>query len=66
MAPQVFQHIFTRPSSALGTPTQAIKDLKAVIHGLTAAIGRTIAYAAVQVGLESYLSPVLLDATNVH
>jgi len=66
MAPQVFRHIFTGPSSALGTPTRATKDPKAVIHGLTAATGRTIAYAAVQVRLESYLSPVSLDTTNVH
>ena len=64
MTPQVFQHIFTGPSSALGTQTQATKDPKAIIHGLTAVTGRTIAYAAVQVCPASYLFIVSLDATD--
>jgi hypothetical protein len=49
MASQVFRHIFTGPSSALGTPSQGTKNPKATIYGLTAVTGRTIAYAAVQV-----------------
>jgi hypothetical protein len=49
MASQVFQHIFTRPSSALGTPSQGTKDPKAMMYGLEAVTGRTIVYAVVQV-----------------
>jgi len=49
MAPQVFQHIFTRPSSAFGTPSQGTKDPKATIYSLAAVTGRTIVYAVVQV-----------------
>ncbi len=64
MTPQVFRHIFTGPSSALGKPTRATKDPKAILHGLTAVTGRTIAYAAVQVRPGPYLFTVLLDATN--
>jgi len=63
--PQVFRHIFTGPSLALGTQTRATKSPKAVLHGLTAVTGRTIAYAAVQVCPGSNLFPVLLDTTNV-
>jgi hypothetical protein len=65
VTPQVFCHIFTRPSSALRKSTRAMKSPKAAIHGLTAVTGRTIAYAAVQVRPSSYLYLVLIDATNV-
>ncbi len=64
MTLQVFRHIFTRPSLALGKLTRATKDPKAVLHGLTAVTGRTIAYAVVQVHPGPYLFTVLLDATN--
>ena len=58
VTPQVFCHIFTGPSLALGKSTRATKSPKAAIHGLTAVTGRTIAYAAVQVRPRSYLLSV--------
>jgi hypothetical protein len=46
---QVYRHIFTSPSSAIGKVRKGTKPSKAQIYGMKRASGRTIAYACVQV-----------------
>lgn len=58
---QVFRHIFTGPSSALGSKRRGTKPSKAEIHQMTVVMGRTIAYAAVQVRYQ----PLQVVATHM-
>lgn len=46
---QVYRHIFTSPSSAIGKVRKGTKPSKAQIYGMKQASGRMIAYACIQV-----------------
>ena len=50
---QLYQHIFTGPSSVLNKVQKATKRSKAEIHSMTEVTGRTITYVCIQVRVVS-------------
>ena len=54
---QVYRHIFTSPSLAIGKVRKGMKPSKAQIYGMKRASGRTIAYACVQVRFRYLFTP---------